>query len=76
MSHNKKELQVALVFCLFLVLTVSAGLSYGQVQQTRRVAVGDIAPDFNLEDQNGQKHSLSASREKNPVVLVFYRGYW
>jgi peroxiredoxin len=40
------------------------------------VAVGDPAPDFTLEDQNGNKVTLSDSRGKSPVVLVFYRGYW
>jgi cytochrome oxidase Cu insertion factor (SCO1/SenC/PrrC family) len=40
------------------------------------VAVGDIAPDFTLEDQDGRRHTLSAQRGKRPVVLVFYRGYW
>jgi peroxiredoxin len=38
--------------------------------------VGDAAPDFTLEDQNGKKITLSDARGKNPVVLVFYRGYW
>ncbi len=40
------------------------------------VKVGDVAPDFTLEDQNGQAVKLSEAREKTPVVLVFYRGYW
>lgn len=40
------------------------------------VAVGDVAPDFTLEDQVGHKHTLSAERGKRPVILVFYRGYW
>ncbi len=40
------------------------------------VGVGDVAPDFTLEDQNGQKVKLSDARGKSPVVLVFYRGYW
>ena len=40
------------------------------------VRVGDIAPDFTLEDQNGRKLTLSAEWKKQPVVLVFYRGYW
>lgn len=39
------------------------------------VAVGQMAPDFTLEDQDGRKLALSAERGK-PVVLVFYRGYW
>ena len=33
--------------------------------------VGDLAPDFVLNDQNGHKHSLSAYRGQ-PVVLYFY----
>ena len=40
------------------------------------VAVGETAPDFTLEDQDGRKHALSAERGKRPVVLVFYRGHW
>jgi len=40
------------------------------------VGVGDIAPDFTLEDQNKNKITLSDARGKSPVVLVFYRGYW
>jgi cytochrome oxidase Cu insertion factor (SCO1/SenC/PrrC family) len=40
------------------------------------VGVGEVAPDFTLEDQDGRKHTLSAERGKRPVVLTFYRGYW
>lgn len=35
-----------------------------------------MAPDFMLEDQNKNKVALADAREKGPVVLVFYRGYW
>jgi peroxiredoxin len=35
------------------------------------VAVGDVAPDFTLKDQNGSDVTLSALRGK-PVVIVFY----
>ena len=38
--------------------------------------VGEVAPDFTLEDQNGHKVTLSAARGQAPVVLVFYRGHW
>ena len=48
--------------------------TYGQ--RTSPVAVGDVAPDFTLQDQNGNKVTLSDARDKSPVVLVFYRGYW
>jgi peroxiredoxin len=40
------------------------------------VAVGEVAPDFVLQDQNGGSVSLADARSKSPVVLVFYRGYW
>jgi peroxiredoxin len=35
-----------------------------------------MAPDFRLEDHQGNKITLSEARGKSPVVLVFYRGYW
>ena len=38
-------------------------------------AIGEMAPDFRLQDQDGKVHQLSQYRGKN-VVLVFYRGYW
>ena len=40
------------------------------------VAVGELAPDFTLEDQNNQKVTLSSTRGSMPTVLVFYRGNW
>ncbi len=40
------------------------------------VAVGDVAPDFTLQDQDGNQHALSAERGRRIVVLVFYRGHW
>lgn len=42
----------------------------------KAVGVGDIAPDFALEDEQGRKVALADARGKEPVVLVFYRGYW
>lgn len=44
--------------------------------RTSPIAVGEVAPDFTLEDQSGRKVTLSEARGKHPVVLVFYRGYW
>jgi len=45
-------------------------------KRTTPVSVGESAPDFTLEDQEGRSHTLSAERGKRAVVLVFYRGYW
>ena len=63
------------VFLISVAMCTNAQLT-NQTQPKRPVAVGDAAPDFTLEDQNGKKVTLSDARGKNPVVLVFYRGYW
>ncbi len=61
------------------------GLSCSAVQEspsdelalrTSPVQVGEIAPDFTLEDQNHQKVTLASARGRAPVVLIFYRGHW
>ena len=38
--------------------------------------VGERAPDFTLRDAAGRPVSLADYRGRQPVVLVFYRGYW
>lgn len=38
--------------------------------------VGDIAPDFTLEDQDGNMVSLDKKLKEGPVLLVFYRADW
>ena len=50
---------------------ISAG---GQAQNPP--GVGDIAPEFELPDQQGRMVSLSGLRAKGPVVLTFFRGNW
>jgi len=40
------------------------------------VAVGEMAPDFTLEDHSNRKVTLSSARGSMPTVLVFYRGNW
>ena len=37
---------------------------------------GDTAPDFTMQDQNGNTTSLSASLKNGPVVMVFLRAEW
>lgn len=64
-------LQITLVILISLCVTPEM---YGQ--RTGPIAVGEVAPDFTLEDQSGHKVTLSDARGKSPVVLVFYRGYW
>jgi cytochrome oxidase Cu insertion factor (SCO1/SenC/PrrC family) len=41
-----------------------------------RIKAGQAAPDFSLENADGNVITLSDFRGKKTVVLVFYRGYW
>lgn len=50
-----------------------AGLSASDLN---RIKIGESAPDFTLEDQDGKPIALSDYKDKKTVVLVFYRGYW
>jgi peroxiredoxin len=66
----RRILVFALLIMVALVIATSAQT------RTKPLTVGDAAPDFTLVDSHGQKVTLSDSKGKNPVVLVFYRGYW
>lgn len=39
-------------------------------------AAGQSPPEFTLPNQDGQSISLASYRNKGPVLLVFYRGFW
>lgn len=72
-----KVLAVLLQLTLLISIVLCANSNsptYGQ--RNGPISVGEVAPDFTLEDQNGQRVTLSDARGKSPVVLVFYRGYW
>lgn len=45
---------------------------FGTSDSQSRVAVGDVAPDFSLSDQQGSLVTLSALLQKGPVVVFFY----
>jgi len=65
---------LVLAFSIIAVLVSSANVR--AQASAKPVAIGESAPDFTLMDHNGGKVTLFDSRGKNPVVLVFYRGYW
>jgi hypothetical protein len=46
----------------------------GILEQT--VKVGDQAPDFALQNADGQEFRLQELLAEGPVVLSFYRGKW
>jgi len=64
------------LFAAGLALFVAAGAMAQSNARSTPIGVGDMAPDFTLEDQNGVKRTLSGERGKRPVVLIFYRGHW
>jgi cytochrome oxidase Cu insertion factor (SCO1/SenC/PrrC family) len=73
----KRSLHFAVVSAALILFLVRAAPS-GSVSKPPPVtppAVGKLAPDFTLVDQNGKRVTLSAARGRK-VVLVFYRGYW
>ena len=74
------KLIVSLLFSVCALAPVRSGTAAEKPAMGEKraapVGVGEIAPDFTLEDQDGRNHTLSAERGKRPVVLVFYRGYW
>ncbi len=60
-----------------LVLAVAAGVFSVSAQQpatnqTSTLRIGDMAPDFSLQDQNLKQVRLSDFRGKQNVVLAFY----
>jgi len=47
-----------------------------QEQPAHGVALGTQAPDFTLPTSGGDIVSLGDFRGWQPVLLVFYRGWW
>ena len=63
---------------VFLILAASAiATGQGKPYPTAQTpaAVGQVAPDFTLKDQDGKDFQLSGQRGHR-VLLYFYRGYW
>jgi peroxiredoxin len=54
--------------------TIGALIASGQA--ARALKVGDRAPAFNLQDQDGMAVSSADLLETGPMVLSFYRGVW
>ena len=67
---------VLLITLLFTIGLCANAPSPAYGQRNGPIGIGEVAPDFTLQDENGQKITLSDARGKSPVVLVFYRGYW
>lgn len=71
-----KTLTVLLQTVVLMSVSMAANLKLPSEERSAPVAVGEMAPDFTLEDQSHNTIKLSDARGKTPVVLIFYRGYW
>ena len=58
-------LLIALFIASFTVLQSCGG-------NAENLSVGNLAPDFTLQDSDGNSYSLSSYKEKNPVIIYFY----
>ena len=58
-----------------LLAVALAALTPALAAATTPVA-GEAAPDFELPSAAGETHSLAATLEEGPVVVVFYRAFW
>jgi len=76
------KIKLAAALLLFLIAVscssskLNSGLDAELQPRNEPVKIGEMAPNFTLEDQNGQKVNLSALRGSGPTVLAFYRGNW
>jgi len=80
-TRRDRELTERRVFMNHLIpVVVLAGLLVPSIRAAEKpadtppptVKVGDIAPDFTLTDQNGNKVSLHDFKGKKNVALAFY----
>ena len=71
------------VFAAFLCLVIASlsaqnlskfGIEKGT--EGRGLQVGDVAPNFELIDANGESYSLYSALKDKEVAVVFYRGAW
>ncbi len=61
-------------YAWIVLLCLAAGAAPGQQDPRNRIpGVGDLAPDFTLENLDGEQTSLSDFRGK--VVLIDFFGY-
>lgn len=65
-----RKLSLSMAIGLLLAIGVFGQLAPNATAATLKV--GDMAPDFTLNDTNAQKVKLSDFRGKNNVVLAFY----
>jgi cytochrome oxidase Cu insertion factor (SCO1/SenC/PrrC family) len=73
----RRRISIALAVAALVVVLAGAFLAVKMRLPKPQTAFvqGEIAPDFTLQDENGQSFHLASARGSR-VVLIFYRGYW
>jgi len=72
----KVKLALVLLFMSVVLVPGRASLQQKSPEIVPAIDVGMVAPDFSLEDSHSRKVNLAGEIKNQPVVLVFYRGYW
>lgn len=72
----KLKLALVLIFLSVVLVPARARLPQKTPEAVPAINVGMVVPDFTLEDSQGLKVNLADEVKNQPVVLVFYRGYW
>ncbi len=67
------KLKIFLLVACLAILSLTAAAQNAK-SKTEPLAVGGVAPDFTLNDQNGK--AVTLSKVGKPTILVFYRAYW
>jgi len=67
-----KRLWLALVLTVSFLPASYAANNKPDETPAPKIKVGDVAPDFTLQDQNGNKVSLHDFKGKKNVALAFY----
>ena len=71
----RRRTAVMLLWILTLVVPPASRMTAQEKKEgppEPKFKVGDMAPDFTLTDQNGNKVTLSSFRGKKNVALAFY----
>jgi cytochrome oxidase Cu insertion factor (SCO1/SenC/PrrC family) len=73
----RRRIYIALGVAALIILFLGAFLAVKMRLPKPQTAFvqGEVAPDFTLQDENGQPFHLASARGSR-VVLIFYRGYW
>lgn len=72
MKHPFKTTRLLPLGLVTILLCGAVDLAMAQDNQAK-VKVGEKAPEFTLQDQDGKKVALKELIKKKPTALVFYR---